>query len=140
MSNYTYSSSSSKRPIIHSGGSSSRDSTYHESQSGRYSSANSSVSMEESREHRYRVPDNGLSHLTHSQHHTSSNSLFTDSKYITGKRSKDDRVEVFNHRQSIYEPDAPRSSDRPSRESRDSRESKSRSSKDKSSSKVHRSK
>lgn len=69
MSNYSYSSSSSKYPVTVSYGSSSSDSTYHESHAGRhYSSANSSMSYEPSREQRYRVPDhdNSLSPLTRS--------------------------------------------------------------------------
>ncbi|CAG8975619.1 hypothetical protein HYALB_00006827 [Hymenoscyphus albidus] len=106
-SNSSNSSYNSQRPIIHSSGSSSRESTYYDSHSGHHSSANSSMSYEPSRVQYYRVPDN-------------------ENKYITSKISKDGRVEIIHHEQSVYEEDAPRASEyRTTREPRDSRSSKS---------------
>lgn len=118
-------SSSSLKPAIHYRGSSSDSRTSYDSRSsttdGYYSSSRSTMSTdsrgsgyskEQSREHRYRVPDNGLSHTISAPTYRLANSSPTaDRKYVTSTISRSGKVCVTNHGQSGYEKYAPRIDD-----------------------------
>ncbi|RDL31149.1 uncharacterized protein BP5553_09938 [Venustampulla echinocandica] len=68
-------------------------------------------SKEQSREHRHRVPDNGLSHTITTSTYQLANSPVADRKYVTSTISRSGKVCVTDHRQAGYDKYAPRIDD-----------------------------
>ena len=113
------------KPIIHSRDPSNDSHTSYSSRSsteGHYSSSRSSMAnagyysgepsyaARESREHKYRTPDDGSYHtITYPRNSPTNNSA--DRKYVSGTTSRSGKVEVIDQRRVVYDRDAPRIAD-----------------------------